>query len=120
MRICEISENLRKYDFIFVLSTFLDEFKRSENKHELIATEPKCDNLTSEEQCILAAVSLKLANDCGINPPLWVLKEKYVMPYPVYAFNTQNKDFQKLLEDETPFEFKQRNLFVGKNAIERV
>ena len=106
-------------DFILALCTFLDEYKRTENKDALLAMPPPEDGVNKENLCLLAAVAHKLANDNGRVVPAWVHDDKYVMPYPVYAFNTKNEEYQAFLREDTPYEFASKNIFHGANAINR-
>jgi len=107
-------------DFIFALCSFIDAFKRSDDKYTIISHPPNSDTNENENACILAAAVHKLANDFNINVPEWVHNPIYVMPYPVFAFNTQNKDYQEFLIKDTPIEFASKNIFHGANAIVRV
>jgi len=108
-------------DFILALGAFLDEFRRSSNKYELIAMppNPKVTSVDMENLCILAATAHKLANDYNITIPSWVHDPLYKMPYPVFAFHTTNKDYQEFLLQDTPPEFASKNIFHGSNAIKR-
>ena len=42
------------------------------------------------------------------------------MPYPVYAFGSDDEDFHELLKDITPNEYKTRNLFLGSGVLKRM
>ena len=107
-------------DFVLGLCSFLDEFKRSNNKEQMIEHPPPSSGIEQVNLCILAAASHKLANEYEIDVPSWVYEPLYKMPYPVFAFNTQNKEYQKFLLEDTPYEFSSKNIFHGANAIERV
>jgi hypothetical protein len=108
-------------DFIFAVCTFVDEFKRADNKTRvgMIKDPPKWSEEQKEKVCRLAGIAHKLANDYGIDVPAWVLMPEYKMPQPVYAFNTKRKSYQELLLAETPYEFASKNLYIGANAIDR-
>ena len=73
-----------------------------------------------KQYCNLAAAAHKLANDYNLPVPAWVMQGKYKMPYPVYAFNADDKDDQDLLKTTTPNEYKIRNLYLGANILKRV
>ena len=107
-------------DFIFALCTFLDEFRRSDDKYAMIKTPPKSTNAERENLCILAAAAHKLANDIGVDVPGWVHEPLYKMPYPVFAFGTDDVEYQAFLLKDTPHEFASKNIYHGANAIERV
>lgn len=116
----KITDTLYEKDFIFSLCAFLDDFKRSHNKIEMIWDEPPLEKFDKEKVSVLAAVAHKLANDYKLSPPQWVNKDIYCLPYPIFSFNTTNKEYQEYLRNNTPFEFASRNIFYGNNAIERV
>lgn len=115
----KIANVLQYDDFIFTLCAFLDEFKRSDNKYNLLCDEPdtKGDRINL---CVLAAVAHKLANDNHLETPEWVNKDFYIMPYPVFSYNTSNEGYRRFLLETTPEEFACRNIYYGENAIERV
>lgn len=114
-----IEEVLYEDDFIFAICKFLEEFRYSKNKYEMICDEPQGD-FDNVNGCIMAAISHKLANDSAIDIPPWVNKDKYFLSEPVYAHDTKNKDYQEFLRKDSPYEFASRNIFCGSNAIERV
>ena len=107
-------------DFIFALCTFLDEFKRSKDREKMIIHPPSNNNAEKEKICTLAGVAHKLASDYGLDVPDWVHDPIYKMPYPVFAFYTENREYQLFLLQHTPYEFASKNIFCGVNAIERV
>jgi len=98
---------------------FLDDFRWVDNKLSLIKDEPAADG-ERKTLCLAASIVHKLANDNGIEPPEWVYKPEYIFPHPVYTFNTQNKEYQKVLRETTPEEFAQRNIYYGANVIARI
>jgi len=109
-----------KYDFTFAFCSFLDNFKQSESKGELIAEQPEIGVMQPIEYCMLASAAHKLANDNGIAVPAWVFDEIYVLKEPAYALSTENAEYRTFLEETTPKEYKQRNLFYGENVLMRV
>jgi len=115
-----LTDVINYHDFILALGTFLDGFKRSENKAELIACPPQAEGAEKLHLCMLAAVTHKLASDYGLPTPEWVYSPIYKMPQPYFAFDTKNKEYQAFLFEDTPPEYAQRNLFIGSNAFERV
>ena len=101
------------------IGQFLDDYKRTENKYVLIKDEPsECADIMT--LCLLASIAHKLANDSGFTPPPWVFHPSYIMPSPVYEYNTKNAGYQKHLVDTSPPEFTQRNIYYGANVISRV
>ena len=113
-----IAKALASIDTRHGICQFLDDFRLVENKSALIEEEPVGGE--TKTLCLAAAIAHKLANDNGLEPPEWVLKPEYTFPQPVYTFNTQNKDYQKVLRETSPLEFAQRNMFYGANVISRV
>ena len=107
-------------DFTLALCSFLDDFKRSSNKYAMIASPPTDNGVIQENLCLLAAISHKLAIDYNIEVPEWVHDATYKMPYPVFSFNTQNKEYQQFLITDAPLEFASKNIFHSSRAIERV
>ena len=101
------------------IGQFLDDFRHANDKYHLIKDEP-AGNTDIVTLCILASIAHKLANDNGLEPPEWVFKPEYTFPQPVYTFNTQSKEYQKILRETSPPEFAQRNIFYGANVISRV
>jgi hypothetical protein len=101
------------------IGQFLDDFKRVNNKYELIKDEPVSIHAGPTVLCYAAAVAHKLANDNDIGVPAWVLSEKYVMSEPIYAHNTKNEKFQEHLRNTSFPEFVARNLYYGDNVMSR-
>ncbi|MCL2776121.1 MAG: hypothetical protein FWD71_22685 [Oscillospiraceae bacterium] len=122
MKISEVPCISKEFDYIFAICTFIDEFREAdyEEKNLLLIDEPAGGILDKKQYCTLAAAAHKLANDYNLSVPEWVMKDKYKMPYPVYAFNASDKDDRKLLKITTPNEYKMRNLYLGANVLKRV
>jgi len=116
----DFSYILSHKDFTLALCSFLDEFKRATNKYAMIESPPPSDGINRENLSLLAAVAHKLANDFDVDVPNWVHDPFYIMPYPVFAFNTQNKEYQEFLREDAPPEFASKNIFHSSSAIERV
>ena len=115
-----LNDVIQHDDFTFALCTFLDEFKRSTNKYEMIESPPHTKGADMKNLCMLAGTAHKLANDYGISIPDWVHDSTFKMPYPIYAFDTKDKEYQDFLLADTPHEFASKNMYVGSNAIDRV
>ena len=124
MNINEIPHIMEEFDrdYIFIFCTFLDEFYAAddEEKKLLLTAEPDKGSLDDEQYCTLAAAAHKLANDNDLRVPEWAMQKKYIMPYPVYAFNAFKPEHQELLRTVTPDEFKIRNLFLGSKILKRI
>ena len=120
VKINDIPMLSERHDFTLVFCTFLDDFKRSKNKVEMISEEPNKGILKDSDFCMLACAAHKLANDNGIEVPKWVFDEKYIMKKPCYAFDTKIAECQKFLRETSPAEYSLRNLFYGTNVLMRV
>jgi len=109
-------------DYTLALGLFLDDFYSCDlqNKALALRREPEKGILTMVQYCKLAAAAHKLANDYALPVPKWTMKGEYTMPYPVYAFGSDNIDFHELLKESTPDEYKIRNLFLGPGVLKRV
>ena len=116
----KLTDVVNHHDFMFAVSTFLDDFKKCDDKHSLIKDEPVSKRTDQASLCFLAAIVHKLSNDHGLTVPSWANDPMYIMPHPVYAHGTINKDYQRYLMETTPNEFALRNIFYGANVIERV
>jgi hypothetical protein len=86
----------------------------------MIESPPQTENSDMVKLCMLAGTAHKLANEYGMAVPDWVHDPSFRMPYPVFAFDTMNKEYQEFLLKDTPYEFSSKNMYVGSNAIERV
>ena len=122
MKISEVPEVSKEFDYIFAVCTFLDEFYETDDKDKsmLLVEEPSEGILDRKQFCCLAAAAHKLANDYNLNIPEWVMQDKFTMPNPVYAFNAEDKSDRDLLKITTPNEYKIRNLYLGANILKRV
>jgi len=107
-------------NFTFALCTFIDEFKRSQNKEQMIESPPSVECDSTLNLCLLAGMAHKLAVEHGLSIPEWVNDSTYIMPTPYFAYDTQNKEYQEFLLEDTPHEFASKNLYIGANAMERV
>lgn len=116
----DFSNILNHKDFTFAVCIFLDEFKQSDDKFNMIKNAPLHDGKQQANLCLLAAIAHRLANEYRLPVPAWVNDEIYIMPSPVFAFDTENPEYQEHLIDTTPIEFSSRNIYYGANAIERV
>ena len=120
MKICDVPICAQSVGFTASFGTFLDHFyHHAELRSYLIEKEPIKANLPADEYCLLAAAAHKLAKDYELFVPPWVMDKKFVMPYPVYGFDTKNKEFQDALRATTPAEFSAKNLFFGSKILSR-
>ena len=122
LSIKEISLKLTNENENLLYGQFLDDFYRekdSEGKFALIKDEPNFVQNNVIFMCILAGTAEKLAHDYGLDVPDWVMGSKYILKEVYYAFDTKNPDFQELLKNTTPEEYKRRNLMVGDTMLAR-
>ena len=119
-RYMNLADVIKFDDTIFAFCAFLDDFRRADDKQSLLVDAPKKNATIRRELSILAATAHKLANDNGLEVPSWVYDSFYIMPHPVYAFDTENQEYQKHLRETAPPEFAGRNVFYGDNVLERV
>lgn len=120
MQIKELVEMIKQEDFELMLGVFLDEFKNSSKKQELINDEPEYLYDKREQMCFLASTVHKLCNDNQLISPDWIFKDKYYLKESKYAFDTQDEDFRQHLRKISPLEFSSRNYFVTENTLTRV
>lgn len=116
----DFSNILNHADFTFAVCTFLDEFKRSSDKFNMIKDAPLYANEQKINLCLLAAITHRLANEYRLPVPAWVNDEKYIMLSPIFAYDTENPEYREYLIATTPLEFSSRNIYYGANVIERV
>jgi len=117
-----LSDVISYHDFGIAFGSFLDVFKRTTDavRREMISNPPQAENNSDMLNiCILAAAAHKLSNDYGLEVPDWVYNSKYTMPYPVYAQNTKNPEYQVFLRENAPSEYASRNIYYS-NVLERV
>jgi hypothetical protein len=116
----KLSDVVNHRDFMLAVSTFLDDFRKCENKYALVKDEPLGEHIDTENLCLLAAIVHKLSNEYGFAPPSWVNSPRYIMSHSAYAHGTINKEYQRYLTETTPVEFAMRNIFYGANVIDRI
>jgi len=110
-------------DFYIVLGDFLDEFYRSDAAARLsmIAETPKTRaNVLREHAALFAAAAHKLANDYGLEVPVWVMDQKFRLTDEPYFDCNATGNLRLLFMYKSPTEFKYRNLFVDENFLMRV
>jgi hypothetical protein len=108
-------------DFGYMIRDFLDRF-RDEPSHSLIAEEPASlasalgDNGLAD--AYLAATAAWLANNNRLPVPPWAKGSSRALQTPWFA--ARSHKLKMLLLQESPSEFRLRNLFVSANALSRV
>jgi len=115
-----LTDVIQHSDFTFALCTFIDEFKRSQDKFKMIQHPPIAEGSGMLNLCLLAGAAHKLAVEYRLDVPAWVYEPRYTMPSPYFAYDTQNEEYQSFLLEDTPYEFASKNLYIGAEAMERV
>ena len=113
-----IVEASRYHNISHALCQFLDDFKRAENKFDLIKDEPE-DCGDPIIMCLMACIAHRSANENSLAIPEWVFKSSYFLSDPIYAHNTTIPEYQIYLRESSLPEFVQRNLFYGNNVMDR-
>ncbi len=107
-------------DFGYMLRDFLDRF-REQPDPALIAEEPVLLSSILKDHGVadayLAATAAWLANRHGLSIPLWAASASRALGVPWFAARTHK--LRMLLIQESPVEFRIRNLFVSANALSR-
>lgn len=107
-------------DFGYLLRDFLDRFRDSPDV-SLIAAEPRLlEPLLGDgghADAYLAATSAWLANKHGLRVPDWAKGSSRSLDKPWFA--ARSHKLRMLLLQESPTEFRVRNLFVSANALSR-
>jgi hypothetical protein len=108
-------------DISLEYSQFLDDFYAADNtKRARMIRRPPKDTILEWTVPILAATAHKLANDCGIEPPKWVWEDRCYLPKHLPYFACFMKGpLRKNLMQQSPPEFRCRNIYVSANALER-
>lgn len=105
-----------KSGFEYAISEFLHRMKYSKNteaRQKAIQIEPVWPTGFPEiKKAFIAASVQKLSKDYGLVTPEWVFKKAYFnLEHPWFAMNAQG-DLRIILLQESPNEFRSRNLFV--------
>ena len=113
----EINQNNKN----IILGDFLDSFYNAENdsiRQQMITDEPDYEIDDKVFICVLAGIVQKLSSDYNIQTPNWCMKKKYYLKKPWYPSGAKIKN-KVYFYFNSPKEFKKRNIFVGKNTINR-
>lgn len=109
-------------DFYLVLGDFLEEFYRASANIQMQMISESPEDMNKQEYVpFLASVAHKLANDSGLETPLWVFEKRCYLhgKNPFFACNVKG-NLRSLFMYKSPSEFKHRNLFVDENVLSRV
>lgn len=108
-------------DFIMSVCIFLEDFRKLSKTDKQKALNEEIDGNVwdFENNAVIAAICEKLANDNKLEVPTWVDKPKYFLKEPLFEYDTKNIEYQKFLIEDAPKEFSRRNIYYGKNCIDR-
>jgi hypothetical protein len=108
-------------DFGSRLRSFLDDFARAPSPTSL-ADEPRvlCDRLADggRADAYLAALAEHLSRKRRFPVPSWALSPSRVLERPWFAFRTTRGKL--FLLTESPAAFRARNLFIGREGLDRI
>lgn len=106
--------------FGYAVAEFLDQFYIKESK-EMLAEEPPSLAARLQDDGLadsyLGAVAVHLSRRIGEIPPAWVWDHKRFLSRPWFA--SAGSSLRATLLLESPAAFRERNLFVSANALER-
>ncbi len=107
-------------DFAYALAEFLDQFYL-EKLAEMLSEEPRLLSDTLHDGCLadayLAAVCVHLSRAIAQVPPGWTRSAGRFLSKPWFA--NRGASLRATLLLESPAAFRERNLFVSENALER-
>lgn len=116
----QFAEVRTKEDFGYALRDFLDRF-RSAPEFACLADEPELlqprlgDGGVSD--AYLAASASLLCHENGWPSPGWAMDAKRVLDQPFFAASSHG--LRMILLQESPAEFRSRNIFTSANALHR-
>jgi hypothetical protein len=106
--------------FGYNVADFLDQFRRLRDFGMLNQEPPSLVgriDLGSVADAYLAAVAVSLAREIGKVPPIWSMRENRKLRRPWFAH--PGPRIRATLLSESPGPFRERNLFVSRNALSR-
>ena len=107
-------------DFGYALRDFLDRFRASPDP-ALVAKEPPLMSEALKDEGIadayLAAAAAWMCHQHGFAAPEWAREDQRQLTHPYFA--AKSHGLRMILLQESPPEFRVRNLFVSSNALER-
>jgi hypothetical protein len=106
--------------FAYAWREFLDEFYGAPSRAALIDEPPLLRERLADDgytDAFLAAIAAHLSRAHEWRPPAWVDKKERVASRPVFAMRSK-KGWALVLQD-SPAEFRSRNLFVSANVLSR-
>ncbi|SKB01582.1 hypothetical protein SAMN02745166_03408 [Prosthecobacter debontii] len=109
-----------KQEFGYALRDYLDQFRVAPDA-ALLQEEPALLDARLQDggvaDAYLAAAAAWLSHQHGISAPDWAQESKRILEIPFFAAKTHG--LRMILLQESPAEFRVRNLFVSANALSR-
>ena len=101
--------------FWYVLSNFLDDFKRNPQYNRLAEAPEFLDEKTN---AFLAATAEQLAIKHSLDIPEWTYKKMYHLDEPFFPSGLKG-EYMIFVLRESPLAFRARNIFVSANVLDR-
>lgn len=100
------------------MGNFLDEFYSNPNLWSVI-DEPEFGETCPDYISTFTAASCEyLCNKYKFYPPSWCMKDKYILKEPSFPSGAKGP-LRFILLQESPIEYKSRNMYVGNNVLSR-
>ena len=115
---CELDKARSEDSYRIAFSNWLDSVYADTTSKDLFTKEPQWGNLSKEKVAYLAATAHFLSNKRGIPAPEWCFKAKYFLDKPDFAIEC-GEELKRILIEQSPNEFKVRNIFLSRNALTR-
>ncbi len=96
------------------LMNFVDEFRRNLDTRLILLPPPQ--DLSKKVQALIRSTVYFLSREIGIEPPLWS-KQRLFLDRPWFVSESEVLKPSMILE--SPLAFRQNNIFVGENFLER-
>lgn len=104
--------------FEFAMSVFLEDFKHNKD-YKAFEEEPVGNVFSKEQYVLIAAMVEKLSNDNNLEKPKWISNSKYYLSKPFYELDINDDEYKKWIVNESPAEYRSRNVFVSNNSLDR-
>ncbi len=109
-----------KQEFGYALRDYLDRFREAPDAALLTDEPPLMESRLQDggvADAYLAAAAAWMCHQHGFAAPAWAQESKRVLDQPFFAAKTHG--LRMILLQESPAEFRVRNLFVSANALSR-
>lgn len=115
----EVSERIKSWeDFRYEFYNWLDDFYRYPEERERMVRDEIVPTYAKHVTAFLAAAVHELCLRYGISVPQWVMKTEYFLDEPWYYPNFRLHRW--ILEEESPYAFRIRNIWTRYNVLHRV